>query len=120
MTTSLLQAVNESGTDFETLEIDVLQLMAWLKFGFIGNSQVPMPAYIGREASANLLTAQAAVFGFTVGLSLSTGIGSKDGSLEVQVFGCGVTIGKCNHITALGNGVATDFGKLARGNKGRV
>jgi hypothetical protein len=71
-----------------------------------------MPAYIGAEIGVDLISAQAAIFDLNLGYALTTGIGLQDGSLEVEVAGCGITIGKRVGISAFGTGVSIDFGRL--------
>ncbi|KAI5364265.1 putative cyanovirin-N [Septoria linicola] len=67
--------------------------------------------YIGAGASLNLFKGHAGPFELTLGIGMETGIGMKDHSIELEVDGCGFTIGQHCSISVAGTSIGIDFGR---------
>ncbi|KXT00989.1 hypothetical protein AC579_4401 [Pseudocercospora musae] len=77
------------------------------------HADVVIGEYIGVGASLNLFKGHAGPFELTLGVGLETGIGMKDHSIEVEVAGCGFTIGQHCSISVAGSSFGVDFGRCS-------
>jgi len=72
-------------------------------------------AGVGYEAEATLVSGQASFVDFSLGIGVSSNIGIRDDSLNVEALGLGFTVGKKIGISIFDNEIAIDFGKIAVG-----
>lgn len=85
----------------QTAQFEVLVVKCKASTGF----------YNGVELGVSLISLKAAVFDLNLGFGLSTGFGIKGDSLEFEVAGTGLIIGRRIGISVLGSEFAIDFGR---------
>ncbi|KAL9094081.1 MAG: hypothetical protein Q9165_003496 [Trypethelium subeluteriae] len=111
-TASFMHVVQSKGRPIERVSADVFSARVGAEVSYIGTPPNAVATYAGVNANLSLFKTEASVFDLNLGLGVETGVGVKNGSLDVHVAGCGVTIGKRVSIAVLGNEFGIDFGKF--------
>ncbi|KAJ7897023.1 hypothetical protein B0H13DRAFT_1884787 [Mycena leptocephala] len=69
-------------------------------------------SYIGAEARINLVAGKVGIFDASIGLGVAEGLGIRNDSIEIEMGGVGITIGKRLAIQVAGSEIGLDFSKL--------
>jgi len=107
-TASFMHVAQQKGAPIEQVSVDVFTASASATLG----ETADITTYAGVDARLSLVKAKASIFDLDLGVGLETGAGIKNGSVDVHVAGCGVTIGKTMSISAFGSSFGIDFGRL--------
>ncbi|KAF9137262.1 hypothetical protein BGX30_010404 [Mortierella sp. GBA39] len=99
---SVFHTAQSKGKKIEQVNFDVLRADASATVG----------TYVGVDANVSLVKAQASIFDAQIGLGVDTGVGIKDDSVQLEVAGCGVTLGRKVAVSVFGTSFGVDFGRL--------
>ncbi|KAJ7580429.1 hypothetical protein C8J56DRAFT_961550 [Mycena floridula] len=100
---SVFRIFKDTGSKVNSVDFHVLQAKAEAQLG---------TAYIGAGVSLNLVGGTASAFSANLGFGVATGVGIRDEAIEVEVLGCGITVGKRIGISVFGNSIEINFGKF--------
>jgi len=107
-TASFMHVAQQKGTPIEQVSVDVFAASASATV----STTADVPTYAGVDARLSLVKAKAGIFDLDLGVGVETGAGIKNGSLDLHVAGCGVSIGTKMSISAFGSSFGIDFGRL--------
>ncbi|KAG9063304.1 hypothetical protein KI688_004186 [Linnemannia hyalina] len=99
---SIFHTAQLKGKKIQQVRLDVLGADASATVG----------TYLGVDANVSLMKAQASIFDAQIGLGVDTGVGIKDDSVQMEVGGCGVTLGRKVAVSVFGTSFGVDFGRL--------
>ncbi|KAF9987714.1 hypothetical protein BGZ65_002228 [Modicella reniformis] len=99
---SVFHVAQSKGRQIEQVNLDLLSADASATVG----------TYMGVDANVTLMKTQASIFDAQIGLGVDTGFGIKDDSVEVELAGCGITLGRKVGISVFGTNFSVDFGQL--------
>lgn len=95
---------NDSVSGIDTVDVNIFEGYAEAE---------AKPLYLGAGIGFTLAGGEASIFDFNLGVGLSTGIGLKEGSVEIKVAGTGVTFGRKISISVLDNSFGIDLARTA-------
>jgi hypothetical protein len=105
---SVFHFAQTKGVPVQKVQLDILTASASAQV----ETMAGFPVFVGAEAGAYLMKADAGAFHGALGVAADTGIGCKDQSFGCKVLGCGVRVGRVCEISAFGSGIGIDWGKL--------
>jgi len=97
---------DKKGSPLEEIEFEAFAAHVGASIGTAG---------MGYELEANIISGEVSFIDFSLGVGLSSNVGIKDDSLNVQALGLGFTVGKKIGVSIFDNEIAIDFGKIAVG-----
>ncbi len=104
---SVMHLSKKNGHPATQVNIDTFVIDANATTTTIGDYAV----YAGADAGVSIFKGSASVFDLNLGVGVETGIGIKDGSLDLHAVGCGFQLGRKVSISVYGASFGVDFGR---------
>jgi len=105
---SVMHLCETKGKPIEQVNVDVFTAHSGVTTAMIEGQ----PVYAGFEAGVSLVQAQASIFDLNLGVGIESGVGLKDGSLDLHAAGCGFQVGRKCSISVFGSSFGVDLGRL--------